>query len=267
MGDNQAELKPPVKSLGAHVYRQILPRLVCFVACGLAMFYMIMTFAHDSLAIDLPRSLQDLQELTTQLDVLRRAGWEKSLGLTFVFVSLYLWQQMFSMPGTVLLNLLAGHLYGVFVGTVWTAFLCALGSTIAYWVGLLVGEPLMQLAWFQQRIRTLQDQMERDRGLGLFWWLLFARLFPFSPYWLINLGSPFLNVPVQAFFWSTFYGVIPYNLVCTQAGQVLGELTSTADLLAPALMLKLCLVSFLTLIPIAWGKTLQNRLRSYLERQ
>ncbi|KAG0168791.1 Transmembrane protein 41A [Apophysomyces sp. BC1034] len=245
-------------------WRQLFPRLALFVAIGLISLLFTMTLAHEVLDIGLPRTLAEVQETAVHLEEMARATWTGSFSVAGVFAVLYLWQQAFSVPGSVLLNLLAGYLYGIGLATVWTSWLTAAGATLAYGLAKLVGEPFMQVGWISRKAKVMMGQMNGRSKSGLFWWLLFVRLFPFTPYWFINMVSPLLGVPVSPFFWSTFIGVMPYNLVCAQAGDVLSDLTSTSDILSFSLMMKLLLVSFISLVPVLWGKTIQRYVRQFL---
>ncbi|KAF7721802.1 Transmembrane protein 41A [Apophysomyces ossiformis] len=245
-------------------WRQLLPRLALFVVIGLVSLFFTMTLAHEVLDIGLPRTLAEVQATAVQLEELARATWTGSLSVAGVFAVLYLWQQAFSVPGSVLLNLLAGYLYGIGLATIWTSWLTATGATLAYGLAKLVGEPFMQIGWISRKAKVMMNQMNGRTKSGLFWWLLFVRLFPFTPYWFINMVSPLLGVPVFPFFWSTFIGVMPYNLVCAQAGDVLGDLTSTSEILSFSLILKLLLVSFISLVPVVWGKSIQRAVRRCL---
>ena len=76
--------------------------------------------------------------------------------------------------------------------------------------------------------------------------------------------SPFLGIPVSPFFWSTFLGSMPYNFICAQAGAVLGELSSTADIISASLIIKLLGVSFISLVPVIWGKKLKRLMKRYI---
>jgi Uncharacterized conserved protein len=42
----------------------------------------------------------------------------------------------------------------------------------------------------------------------LFYYLLFLRMFPVSPNWLINLSCPLLDVPVKTFFITVVLGIV-----------------------------------------------------------
>jgi uncharacterized membrane protein YdjX (TVP38/TMEM64 family) len=246
-------------------WRQLFPRLVLFIVIGLVSLFLSLSLAHVVLDIGLPRTLEQVQETALHLEELSISTWAGYSSVLFVFSVLYLWQQAFSIPGSVLLNLLAGHLYGIATGAVLTSLLTAGGATLAYGLAILVGEPLIRVPWVARRAAPLNKQLEQERrNGGLFWWLLFARLFPFSPYWFINMISPLLNVPVSPFFWSTFFGSMPYNFVCAQAGDVLGDLTSTSDIISASLVIKLLIVSFISLVPVIWGKAIQRKVRQWL---
>ncbi|KAI9258467.1 snare associated Golgi protein-domain-containing protein, partial [Sporodiniella umbellata] len=243
-------------------WKQLLPRLGLFVCIGLISLAFSLSLAHYVLDIGLLRTLDDVKETATKLEEMIQTSWTGYQSVTIVFAVLYLWQQAFSIPGSVLLNLLAGYLYGIGLGTLWTSLLTASGATLAYGLSMLVGEPLLRLAWVERRAQPLIKQLETEANT--FWWLLFLRLFPFSPYWFINLISPLLGITVSPFFWSTFFGVIPYNFVCAQAGDVLSDLTSTSDILSFSLMFKLLVVSLVSLIPVIWGKKIQGYLKNVL---
>ncbi|KAI9009366.1 snare associated Golgi protein-domain-containing protein [Phycomyces nitens] len=243
-------------------WKDLLPRLGLFVAIALISLGFTATLANQVLGITLPRTLEDAQMTATQLEKLASSSWQDSLSVAGCFSVLYLWQQAFSVPGSVLLNLLASYLYGIGIATIWTSLLTAGGATLAYALALLVGKPFMHLGWVSKRADSMTRQMKSNKTkAGLFWWLLFIRLFPFSPYWFINMASPLLGVPVLPFFWSTFLGSMPYNFVCAQAGDVLGDLTSTSDILSVSLVLKLLGVSIISLVPVLWGKAIQKAIR------
>ncbi|CAG8526579.1 3491_t:CDS:2 [Diversispora eburnea] len=113
-------------------------------------------------------------------------------------------------------NLLAGALYGTFEAIVLTSFLTSIGASAAYYLSKYAGKPLV-------------DQCFSEK--------------------LLNLTSPLLSIPISSFFTSMFFGSIPYNLACAQAGNILSELQSTTDIWQPVLLLKMILVSLLSLLP------------------
>ncbi|KAI9492463.1 snare associated Golgi protein-domain-containing protein [Zychaea mexicana] len=255
--------KKAIRALGSP-WRRLVPRLALFILIGLLSLLLSLTLARQVLGIELPHTLEDIQTIAVHLEAMAAATWSDYFAVAGVFAALYLWQQAFSIPGSVLFNLLAGHLYGITAATLWTSFLTAFGATLAYGLAMLVAEPFLQLNWISRRAASMTRQMKRDKSVGIFWWLLFARLFPFTPYWFINMVSPFLGIPVSPFFWSCFLGSMPYNFICAQAGAVLGELSSTADIVSVSLVLKLLGVSFISLVPVLFGKKLKRMMKQYI---
>jgi len=169
---------------------------------------------------------------------------------------IYVWKQAFSIPGAIFLNILAGALYGPLTATILTSMLTAIGASCAYLLSKFVGQPIMD-QYLSDKLNFLRKQVDEHRD-GLFFYLLFIRMFPLSPWWLLNLAAPFLYIPIGTFFASLFFGSIPYNLACCQAGDILSELTSTADIWQPVLLLKMIMVSLLSLMPPLYSKKLKK---------
>lgn len=53
--------------------------------------------------------------------------------------------------------------------------------------------------------------------------LLFMRLIPLFPFWLVNIGAAIFGASLSTFTWTTALGIIPATYVYTQAGRGLGN--------------------------------------------
>ena len=58
-------------------------------------------------------------------------------------------------------------------------------------------------------------------------YLLFLRLVPLFPFWLVNLAPAFFGIKLKTFLWTTFIGIIPGSFVYAQAGVGLGAIFDT----------------------------------------
>lgn len=272
---------PPITGNG-NVVRRVLVRLLLFVAIALISLGFSLLLAHKTLDIEIPRTLAELKESALHLETVAQETWTGYLHVTFVFAVLYLWQQAFSIPGSILLNLLGGYLYGTAVGSLWTSVLTAGGATLAYLLAYLISEPFMELPWVVTKIDVIRTQVDvNKKNGGLFWWLLFARLFPFTPYWSVeiaflfsamsfkltnaiirfmNMSAPMLEIPIFPFFISTFFGSLPYNFICCQAGEVIGQISSTADIFTISMVVKMVIISVISLVPVVFG----SRIKKYM---
>lgn len=254
----------PIVVKPSKTLKNIAIRMFLFTLIATVSLIFSLLLAHQTLGLGIPHTLSDMKEFAIQLENISQETWTGYVHVTFVFAVLYLWQQAFSIPGSVLLNLLGGYLYGSFAGSLWTSLLTAGGATLAYLLALLVSEPFLDLNWVATRIDVIRTQVnDNKKAGGLFWWLLFARLFPFTPYWFMNMSAPLLDIPVMPFFMSTFLGSLPYNFICCQAGEVIGQITSTADIVSMSMILKMAFISLVSLIPVVFG----SQIKRYMSRR
>ncbi|KAK6048938.1 SNARE-like domain protein, partial [Cooperia oncophora] len=131
-------------------------------------------------------------------------------------------------------------------------FLCCVlttgGSTLCYLFSEQFGREYV-MYYFGQKLTYLQQKID-DNSNRLLPFLLFARIFPISPSWLLNIVAPFLNIPLKIFVISAFIGLAPYNFICVQAGYILSELRSWDDIFSTSTMLKLFSIA---LLPLAYA--------------
>jgi len=158
------------------------------------------------------------------------------------FAITYIYKQSFSIPGSVLLNVIAGALFPLSVAFPLCCVLSALGSSGAYWISHFLGREIVEY-WMPTKLQQMQIKVTSQQ-MGLFPYLVFIRLFPFTPNWFINLASPLINVPFFLFAASVFVGLMPYNFITTQAGDLVNELHSTRDIFSFTTICKMLAVSF-----------------------
>lgn len=82
-----------------------------------------------------------------------------------------------SVPGSALMNILGGALYGHFPGCILISVLTAMGSTLCYLLSWLVGRELVD-ALLNRRILALRKRL-KDNKHDLFFYLLFTRMVSF----------------------------------------------------------------------------------------
>jgi uncharacterized membrane protein YdjX (TVP38/TMEM64 family) len=61
--------------------------------------------------------------------------------------------------------------------------------------------------------------------------MVFLRLFPGTPNWLMNLSFPHLNINTFNFILSIFIGLAPWNFFSCSAGSILFLLTDTKQIM------------------------------------
>ena len=161
----------------------------------------------------------------------------------WIFVIAYLLKQTFAIPGSVLLNVLAGHLYGPDYGFLLTCLLTTLGSTLCYLLSSCLGTRIGIAEWDKVKSVKSKFQTETRGKNNMLLFLISVRLFPFSPNWLINLSAPWIGVRIGDFCTSTLVGCIPYTLMASQAGSLYSTVHTTRDIFTKSVLIKLALIS------------------------
>lgn len=179
-------------------------------------------------------------------------------GLTFMVV--YAAVIALSLPVSLVLSLTGGLLFGTWIGGV----LIVLGATCGAITIFLIaktslGDPLQERAgpW----IKKMEAGFQKD-ALN---YLLFLRLVPVVPFWLVNLAPAFLGVALRTFAIATFFGIMPAAFIYASVGNGVGvaidagQRPDTTIIFQPQVLLPLLALATLALVPVAY--------RKYRERQ
>lgn len=162
------------------------------------------------------------------------------------YVTLYCVATALSLPIATALSLLGGAVFGRWLGTGLALTSATLGATLAMLLSRYLFRDLV-LARFGERLRPFDDGVRRDGAH----YLLSLRLFPFFPFFLVNLGMGL--TPIR---WATFAGVsavgmAPATFLFVNAGTALAELRSPADVASPTVLGSFALLA-LTPLALRW---------------
>jgi len=175
-----------------------------------------------------------------------------------LYCAAYLFKQTWAIPGSVFMNLLAGAVFGLFKGFLLACLLSATGASLCFLWSYSYGSGIIQRLFPDKLTMFREKIIEWQKSQNLFFYLVAARLFPFTPNWFINMASPILGVPIHLFFISVFFGLMPYNFLCAQAGQFLSQLQSPKDVLTWTNVFWLLISAIVVMIPIFVKKRLQK---------
>ncbi|KAK8752049.1 hypothetical protein OTU49_011808 [Cherax quadricarinatus] len=188
-----------------------------------------------------PKSLEDLRELVRVSSVYRQDHWYYVL---LLFTSAYVYKQTFAIPGSALLNLFCGALLGCWpLGFPLCCILTAVGASNCFLLSRFVGKAIIQ-EMFANKIAKLQEKLLENEH-QLFFFLISLRVFPMTPNWFLNVTAPYINIPLPIFFFSVLIGLMPYNFLCIQAGEMLSDIRSMEDVLTYKQMLGLITVALM----------------------
>lgn len=74
-------------------------------------------------------------------------------------------------------------------------------------------------------------QLLNRNATDVVFYMIFLRLFPATPSWVMNLILPHLGVSHTSFIITTFIGMGPWNYFTCESGSILTTLASTGDIM------------------------------------
>jgi uncharacterized membrane protein YdjX (TVP38/TMEM64 family) len=154
-----------------------------------------------------------LEELVHHRMVIGDFVTQHRLLAVFAYIALYIAAIGLSVPGGVFLTVAGGFLFGLAVGATAAVIGATIGATIIFLIARsALGEPLLR------RAGPRAAQLARGFRDDAFSYLLFLRLVPAFPFFLVNLVPAFAGVRLLPFIGATALGVIPGALVFALAG-------------------------------------------------
>lgn len=177
-----------------------------------------------------------------------------TLGTVAAFMVIYILQTALSLPGAAILSLAAGAIFGAVAGTVYAVVAATVGATLAF----LVTRYLLRdaiLKRFGAKLEGLNRELEQ-RGWN---YLLFLRLVPLFPFFLINLAAGLTRLPLRVFVLGTLVGIIPGGFVFVNAGASLATIDSLSDVASPRVLGSFALLGLFALVPALYGKLKQKK--------
>ena len=173
--------------------------------------------------------------------------------IALAFAAVYIAAATLSLPGSSILTMSAGFLFGLYVGTAIAVVSATVGATLLFFIARTsFGEFLRGRAL--GALQGLKDGFQK----GAFNYLLFLRLVPLFPFWLINLAAAFLDVPPRTFVAGTFLGIIPGAAVYASVGSGLGQILNQGRkpdldiLFTPNILIPILALAALSLVPVGY---------------
>ncbi len=174
------------------------------------------------------------------------------MAAVLAFIAIYAACVTFSLPVAAVVSISGGFLFGLWFGTVWNVIAATLGATLLFLAARTVFADILHSKagpWFHK--------VEAGFQKNAFNYLLFLRLVPAFPFFVVNLVPAFLGVRLRTFVLATFIGIIPGGFVYTSVGAGLGsvfdagEAFSVSGILTPEIVTAMVGLALLALVPVA----------------
>jgi uncharacterized membrane protein YdjX (TVP38/TMEM64 family) len=251
---------PPLSSskvLERHHIRRLgrwLP-LLAILALGAALWA---SGLHGYLSLSaIAENRESLRALVAHNTLLSLIGY----ALVYIAVTVLL------VPGAALLTILGGFLFGWALAGAVTVFAATAGATLLFIAAKSsFGDVLFRRGG--SLVNTLASRFASDA----FCYLLFLRLVPLFPFFVVNIAPAFCNIRTRTFVLATFIGIIPATFAYSALGSGLDDIIhaetlayrqcvsekganlcsfdiSAASLLTPELLLALAVLAVMALVP------------------
>lgn len=198
--------------------------------------------------LDLGRYLT-LESLKTNRQLLQTFYADHTLLMVAAFMGVYIIQTGLALPGATILSLSAGAIFGPVMGTVYAVSAASIGATLAFlFTRYLLRDAVLRR--FGNRLEGMNKELE-ERGIN---YLLFLRLVPLFPFFLINLAAGLTRLPLRTFMLGTFFGIIPGGFVYVNAGASLASINDLSDIASARVLGSFALLGLFALIPALYAQ-------------
>lgn len=195
-------------------------------------------------------------------DIVAENGFVAALGYVMVYTAMV----ALSVPGAFLVTIAGGFLFGWLLGAALTAVAATAGATLVFLAARsTLGEALRARAG--PALQKLSEGFRADA----FHYLLFLRLVPLFPFWLVNLAPAVLGIPLRTFVIGTLLGILPGTIAFSVAGAGLDSVITAqmqanpgcvpgqdcmsaidpASLVTPEILCAFAALGLLALVPVA----------------
>jgi len=159
-----------------------------------------------------------------------------------------------SFPGGLVLSLAVGFVFGRWIGTAIVVIAATAGATIVF-----LAARYLFADFARRRMGALGEKINAGFTENAFSYLMFLRLVPVFPFFLVNLAPAFTAVPLRTYVVTTLVGIIPGTFVYVNLGQALGRIDSLEGLVSTQTLVAFALLGLSALLPVAWKKLRARR--------
>ena len=191
----------------------------------------------------------NLETLKANRDALIQYAGQRYVSAFVIGFLIYTLSTALSLPGGLILSLAVGLVFGRWAGTLLIVLAATLGATLVFLAARYLFADMAR-----KKMGGLAQKINEGFTEDAFNYLLFLRLVPLFPFWLVNLAPAFTNVPLKTYVIATAIGILPGTFVFANLGQSLGRISSTKDLLTPSIIGAFVLLGVFALIPVLYKK-------------
>lgn len=179
------------------------------------------------------------------------------LVISSLFFLAYVLVAALSLPGAAVMTLMAGALFGFWVGLLLVSFASSLGATFAFLTSRFLLRDWVQ-ARFGEKLRALNSGIDKEGAFYLFT----LRLVPIFPFFVINLLMGLTSLKTRTFYGVSQVGMLLGTAVYVNAGTQLAQINHLQGIVSPELLFSFALLGIFPWLAKK-GLTVWRRQRVY----
>lgn len=195
---------------------------------------------------DLGRYLS-LESLKSNRDQLHAFYEANAVVMIAAFIGVYIVAVALSLPGATILTLCAGAIFGSVTGTLVVNIGATVGATLAFLVARFLLRDWVEKK-FGEKLKPFNDGFSKN-AIN---YMLFLRLVPLFPFFLINLASGLTKIRLPVYFFGTMFGALPGTFVYANAGSNLASINQLSDIASVKVLGAFALLGLFALIPTVY---------------
>ncbi len=188
--------------------------------------------------------------LTDNIDMIKALYNNQPLMFTILFITAYLVMTTLSLPVALLMGLLAGNIFDIYLAVVIVSFTSTIGATMAMILARYIVRDYMA-SKYKKYFEIINSNFKDNGGYYLF----ALRMSPLFPFFIINICFGLTKIKLIPFYLISQIGMLPGTVLIILIGRELGDTIITGNLFNTELVIYL---SIFGILPLLFKKAFKN---------
>ncbi len=178
-----------------------------------------------------------LEYVKSRLEEIRQSFNAHPVRVVAMYCGLYVFLTSLSIPGTIVLTLLSGAIFGTAFGTLIVVSSATIGATIAFLLARYLFKDYVRTK-FHTQFEKINQKFVKEGSTYLF----ILRMIPVSPYVVINNVMGLTSIGAFTYMAVTFFGMLPGTFIYVLAGRKMAQIQEVSEIMSWPIILSLSLI-------------------------
>jgi len=162
-----------------------------------------------------------------------------------IYMLVYIADAALFLPATAIMIMLGGFLFGVLPTVLYGMISATIGAVLAFSATRYLFGKSMQRK-YQEKFDSFNKQLA-SQGV---YYLLFARIVPIFPFFIVNILAGLTLLPLRTFALTTAFGIVPNLIIYACIGRELTTASKFSDLININVVMALIILTLFSILPL-----------------